>query len=345
VRDMKIGYLLDTHGGPYDQPAPTREQVSAFSDHLLQEADLAEAGGFHSIVVPERHGRTECMFPPPLILLAAIAPRTQYARLGTYICLPPLHNPMHLAEQFAMLDHLSKGRVIFGAASGYHTGYHEFAGVPFKERGARFEESYEVILKAWTQDKFSHEGKFWQFHDVRLTPKPYQQPRPEIWIGGMFPKTIARAGRMGDAWCSDPFPLDPKVWNQQVQIYRDEAKQHGNKSTVVLMRDGWVSPRREESDEIFLDLAIQEWLFYFRWGILTHHPEFQKESDFTRDRARKHFITGTPEDCIRQAQAFGRDFDTDYLIMRFRLPGGPDRSKVLECLKMWGREVMPAFPR
>lgn len=342
---MKIGYLLDTHGGPYDQPPPTREQVSAFSDHLLREADLAEAGGFHSIVVPERHGRTECMFPPPLILLAAIAPRTQYARLGTYICLPPLYNPMHLAEQFAMLDHLSHGRVIFGAASGYHSGYHEFAGVPFSERGARFEEAYEIILKAWTQDKFSHQGKFWQLHDVRLTPKPFQQPRPEIWIGGMFPKTIARAGRMGDAWCSDPFPLDPKLWSEQVRIYRDEAKKNDKKSTVVLMRDGWVSPRREESDEIFLDLAIQEWLFYFRWGILTHHPDFQKESDFTRDRARKHFITGTPEDCIRQAQMFGREFDTDYLIMRFRLPGGPDRSKVLQCLQMWGREVMPAFPR
>ena len=342
---MKIGYLLDTHGGPYDQPPPSREQVSAFSDHLLREADLAEAGGFHSIVVPERHGRTECMFPPPLILLAAIAPRTQYARLGTYICLPPLHNPMHLAEQFAMLDYLSHGRVIFGAASGYHSGYHEFSGVPFKERGARFEEACEIILKAWREEKFSHKGKFWELQDVRLTPKPFQQPRPEIWIGGMFPKTIARAGRLGDAWCSDPFPLDPKVWNEQVRIYRDEAKKNGNKSMVVLMRDGWVSRRGEESDEIFLDLAIQEWLFYFRWGILTHHPEFQKESDFTREKARKHFITGTPEDCIRQAQMFGQDFDTDYLIMRFRLPGGPDRKKVLECLQMWGKEVMPAFPR
>jgi alkanesulfonate monooxygenase SsuD/methylene tetrahydromethanopterin reductase-like flavin-dependent oxidoreductase (luciferase family) len=340
---MKIGYLLDTHGGPYDQPPPGRDQTSAFVDHLMKEADLAEAGGFHSIVVPERHGRTECMFPSPLVLLAALAPRTSNARLGTYICMPPLYNPMHLAEQFAMIDHLSHGRVIVGVASGYHTGYHDFVDVPFKERGARFEEAFEIMTRAWTQDKFSYDGRFWKFKDVRLTPKPYQQPRPEIWVGGMFPKTIARAGRLGDAWCSDPFPLDPKVWDEQVRVYRDEAKKHGNKSMVVLMRDGWVSPRREESDEVFLDLAIQEWLFYYRWGILTHHPEFQKESDFTRDRARKHFITGTPEDCIRQAHMYGKDFDADYLIMRFRLPGGPARDKVLGCLQLWGREVMPAF--
>src|SRR5690349_16678507 len=250
--EMKIGYLLDTHGGPADQPPPNRDEVSAFADQLLKEADLAEAGGFHSIVVPERHGRTECMFPPPLILLAAIAPRTTHARLGTYICMPPLHNPMHLAEQFAVLDNLTKGRIICGIASGYHTGYHDFVDVPFKERGARFEEAYEIMMKAWTQDTFSHEGRFWKFKDVRLTPKPYQQPRPEIWVGGMFPKTIARAGRLGDAWCSDPFPLDPKVWHEQVKIYRDEAAKSGNKSMVVLMRDGWVSPRREESDEVFL---------------------------------------------------------------------------------------------
>ena len=339
---MKIGYLLDTHAGDYDRPQPTRDEVSAFIDQLHAEADLVEKYGFDSIQVPERHGRSECFFPTPLILLTALAERTKQIRLGTYICIPPLYNPMALAEDFAMIDQLSRGRLIMGVASGYHPGYSQFFNVPHEKRGAMFEEAFEVILRAWTEDKFSFDGKHYHFHDVTLTPKPYQQPRPEIWVGGMFPKTIARAGKLGDAWCSDPFPLDKARWFEQVRLYRDSAKEHGNRSQVVLMRDAWCASS-PGAEELFLRVTIEEWLFYFRYGILTHHPDFQKESDFTPERVRKHFIIGKPEECIQQIEMYGKEFDVDYLVLRFRLPKGPDRRSVLNSLELFGKEVMPKY--
>ncbi len=340
---MKLGYMPDTHGGAYDRPRPAREEVGAFIDQLFRESALAEESGFDALLVPERHMRTECIFPPPLILLSALAARTTRIRLGTYILVLPLYNPMHVAEDFAMIDQLSRGRAIFGVASGYHPAYNQMFNIPHHERGARFEEAFDVVMQAWSGGKFTYQGKHYQFKDVQLTPLPYQQPRPEIWVGGMFPKTIARAGRLGDAWCSDPFPLDPKVWHDQVQLYRKSAKEHGRSSKVVLMREAWVAPTRREADDTFLEIAVQEWLFYFRWGILTHHPEFQKESDFTIDRARKHFVCGTPEDCLRQIEMYGREYGVDYIVLRFRLPNGPPRPKVLESLKIFGREVMPHF--
>lgn len=340
---MKFGYMPDTHGGPYNRPRPTREEVSEFLDQLYRESELAEELGFDSLQVPERHGRTETLLPSPLLLLSALAARTSRIRLGTYILLLPLYDPMHIAEQFAVLDQLSRGRTIFGVASGYHSGYMQMFNVPYKERGARFEESFEVITRAWTGEKFTHRGRFYQYQDVQLTPLPYQQPYPEIWVGGMFPRTIARAGRLGDAWCSDPFPLDPKVWHEQVQLYRQSAAENDRSSKVVLMRDAWVAPSRQQADETFLAVAVQEWLFYFRWGILTHHPEFQSESDFTLDRARKHFVCGTQQDCIRQLEMYKQDFDVDYMVLRFRLPLGPPRPKVLEALELFGKEVLPHF--
>ncbi len=272
---MKIGYLLDTHAGDYDRPRPTRDEVSAFIDQMHAEIDLCEKYGFDSIQVPERHGRSECYFPNPLTLLAALAERTKKTRLGTYICIPPLHNPMELAEQFALIDQLSRGRLIMGVASGYHPGYSQFFGVPHEKRGAMFEEGFDVILQAWKGEKFTHEGKYYQFRDVMLSPTPYQTPRPEIWVGGMFPKTIARAGKMGDAWCSDPFPLDKQRWFEQVKLYRDSAKEHGNRSQVVLMRDAWCAMSPEEED-LFLRVTIEEWLFYFRYGILDASSRFQE---------------------------------------------------------------------
>ncbi len=340
---MKIGYLLDTHAGAYDRPQPTREEVSAFIDQLHAEADLVEQYGFDSIQVPERHGRAECFFPSPLILLTALAERTKRIRLGTYICIPPLHNPMELAEQFAMIDQLSHGRLIMGVASGYHPGYSEFFNVPHQKRGAMFEEAFDIILRAWSEKKFSYDGQFYKFHDVELTPKPYQRPRPEIWVGGMFPKTIARAGKLGDAWCSDPFPLDKDHWLEQVQLYRKAAKDSGNRSQVVLMRDAWCARTRKEADELFLPIAIEELLFYFRYGILTHHPDFKQESDFTLDRVRKHFITGNPDDCIKRIEMYGNEYDVDYLVIRFRLPKGPDGKSVLKSLEVFGKEVMPKY--
>ena len=340
---MKLHYMPDTHGGPYDRPYPKPAEVADFVDQLYRESAMAEEAGFDSLMIPERHMRTECLFPSPLILMSALAARTSRIRLGTYILILPLYNPMHVAEQFAMIDNLSRGRVILGVASGYHPGYNQMLNVPFHERGARFEEGFEVVMRAWTGEKFSFEGKYYQYRDVQLIPGVYQKPRPEVWVGGMFTKTIARAGRLGDAWCSDPFPLDPKVWHEQVKLYRDSAKQNGRKSKIVLMRDAWCAPTREEAEETFVRIALEEWLFYYRWGILTHHPEFQKESDFTIEKGRKHFVCGTPEDCIKQVEMYGHEYDVDEIVLRFRLPNGPARPKVLESLKLFGKEVMPQY--
>ena len=96
--------------------------------------------------------------------------------------------------------------------------------VPHHQRGACFEEAFEVVMRAWREDRFSFEGQHYQYQDVSVTPKTYQRPHPEIWVGGMFPKTIARAGRLGDSWCSDPFPLDPEVWHEQGPALPQECR-------------------------------------------------------------------------------------------------------------------------
>lgn len=340
---MKISYLLDTHAGPYDRPAPTRDEVSGFIDHLYREMEIAENTGFETLLVPERHARTECFFPSTLLLMSAIAARTSRIKIGSYILILPLYNPMHVAEQVAMIDQMSKGRVILGIASGYHPDYQNMFAEPFKRRGKRFDEAVEILKLAWTGEKFSWDGKEYQFDDVFLTPRPYQDPRPTLWLGGMFPKTIARAGRVGDAWCSDPFPLQRDVWLEQVKLYRDTAKEHGNRSKVVLMRDGWVAPTRAQAEEEFGQIFVDELLFYHNYGILTHHPDFRSKEDFTIERARRHCILGSPDDCIEQLEAYARDYDVDEMVMRFRLPKGPAPDKVLKCLQLFGDEVVPHF--
>lgn len=339
---MKIGCVVDTHGGPYDQPEPTREAAAQFCDQVLNEGIVAEQAGFDGIFLPERHHRTETMFPPPLVLLAAYAARTQKIDLGTLVLQTPYYNPMHLAEDVAMIDLMSKGRVKLGVGLGYHPDYFRLFAAPYNERFSRFEESLEILRKAWSShERFSYQGKRYQFEDILLTPKPYQLGGPPLWIGAAYPEAIKRAGRLGDGWAILPFWEPLAKLREQAALYRETAAAHGRKPYVVLIRDGWVAPTRAEAESVFGPLWVQEMLFYYRWKLLSPNDEFQSEADFTIEKLRKYMVMGSPTECLEQIQMWKETVGADYLVMRFRLPLGPAPERVLECIKQFGAEVIP----
>lgn len=341
---MKIGYMPDTHGGPYNQPEPSREMAARFCDQLVDEGVEAEKAGFDGLFLPERHHRTECMFPPPLVMLAAYAVRTQRVDLGTFVLQPSYYNPMHLAEDVAMIDLMSKGRMILGVGLGYHPDYFRLFGEPINERFSRFEEGLELMRLAWTsKESFSYHKKRYHFDDIRLTPKPYQPGGPPLWIGAAYPEAIKRAGRIGDGWGILPFWDSVAKLREQAALYRESAHSHGRKPVVILMRDGWVAPTREEAERVFGTLWVQEMLFYYRWKLLTENEEFKSEADFTVQKLRKYLVMGSPRDCIEQIEMWKDAVGADYVIMRFRLPLGPRPEQVIDCIRQFGSDVLPHF--
>src|SRR4029079_15864544 len=106
--------------------------------------------------------------------------RTERITIATTVMNPTYHDPMHLAEQLACIDNLSKGRLIFGAGVGFHVDYFGLFNVPLKRPGKRFQETLDVIEGAWTNERFTYKGEFYEYDDVMLPPKPYQRPRPTI---------------------------------------------------------------------------------------------------------------------------------------------------------------------
>jgi len=345
----QFGYMPDTHGGTYDQPEPTPERSAEFADQLLAESECAELSGFDGIFVPERHARTECMFPSPLPLMAAIAARTKRVRIGTDIIMPPLYNPVHLAQSAALIDVLSHGRVILGMGVGYHPRYFAHFGVPLKQREGRFGESLEIIEKAWTTSgPFAYHGKYFHYDAIHLTPKPYQRPRPPIWIGAFGPKSIARAGRLGDAWTMAPFFDTTEDIKAQLAIYQEAAAKAGKTPHVVLLRDGWLASSREEAEQTFGKLWLEECKFYFKWGMLAPTADFSRESDFTLEKIRpnRYPIMGTAADWLEALDFWNRQLGgVDWFILRIRVPLGPSKEQVLECIQRLGEEVLPSFNR
>ena len=168
--------------------------VRTYEEHLAAWEELDRLG-YDGVGFNEHHTSPYGLMNSPNIMAASAAQRTRRIKLLMYGNLLPLHNPVRLAEELAMLDCLSNGRIISGFARGIPREYNVYR-VPLSESRARFEEAWEILRRAWTEESFSYEGKFWSFEDVAIWPRPVQQPHPPVWTPVSGSKeTIEWAGR------------------------------------------------------------------------------------------------------------------------------------------------------
>ena len=168
--------------------------VRTYAEHLEAWEELDRLG-YDGVGFNEHHCSPYGLMNSPNLMAAAAAQRTKRLKLLIYGNLLPLHEPLRLAEELAMLDCLSNGRIISGFARGIPREY-QVHNVPLAESRARFEEAYEIVTRAWTEDVFSYSGKFWSYKDVAIWPRPVQRPHPPIWIPIVGSKeSIEFAGR------------------------------------------------------------------------------------------------------------------------------------------------------
>jgi alkanesulfonate monooxygenase SsuD/methylene tetrahydromethanopterin reductase-like flavin-dependent oxidoreductase (luciferase family) len=178
LEHLKVGTEL-----PYPLPRQhfkSEVAVRTYAEHLdtWEEADKL---GFDGIGFNEHHCSPYGLMNSPNLMASAAAQRTKRAKLLIYGNLLPLHEPLRLAEELAMLDCLSNGRLVSGFARGIPREY-QVHNVPLAESRARFDEAYEIITRAWSEEVFSYSGQFWSYKDVALWPRPVQRPRPPVWI-------------------------------------------------------------------------------------------------------------------------------------------------------------------
>jgi alkanesulfonate monooxygenase SsuD/methylene tetrahydromethanopterin reductase-like flavin-dependent oxidoreductase (luciferase family) len=188
---MRVGLFTE-----FPSP-PGMSEATAFDESMAQ-VKAAEEFGYDAVWLAEIHfqqGRS--VLASPLVIASAIAASTRRVRIGIAVHVLPLGHPLHIAEDVATLDHLSKGRLDFGVGRSGLPGHYEGFNIPNAESRDRFRETLEIIVKAWTEDRFSYEGKFYQYHDVCIVPKPYQKPHPPILMAATGEETYAAVGRLG----------------------------------------------------------------------------------------------------------------------------------------------------
>jgi alkanesulfonate monooxygenase SsuD/methylene tetrahydromethanopterin reductase-like flavin-dependent oxidoreductase (luciferase family) len=164
----------------------------------LSLVQVAEDSGLDTLWLGESHFRPQrAVLASPLVGASAVAARTRRIRVGLAVQVLPLANPLRVAEEAAIVDHLSEGRLVFGVGRSSFLEAYEGYNVAYAESRALFLESLTIIRKAWTEETFSHDGTYYHFHDVQLVPKTYQRPHPPIRVAVESRETFALAGKLG----------------------------------------------------------------------------------------------------------------------------------------------------
>jgi len=298
----------------------------------------AEALGYHGTFCVEHHFTGWSQISATLNLLTWLAARTKTLRVGTAVMVLPWHNPVLLAEQAATLDVLSGGRLDLGIGKGYR--YNEFKGfcIPMEEADARFDEALEVMTKAWTSaGRFSHSGRYWQFDDIVVEPKPAQVPHPALWMAAGSAVSIRRVVARGANLLLDQF-ASVQVLGERIALFKAEVEARGrafDPMSVAVARDVYVA--KDEADR---KAALARAANVRRRTIeVSRAPDRPGGSHILaydhNDAGNEAALYGTVDEIVTKLEAL-RAAGVRYVLASF---GGSSRAS----LQRFAREVVPAF--
>lgn len=311
-------------------PAFGTERASLYAA-ALELAALADAARFDCVQISEHHGSADGYLPSPMILAAAIAARTQTIRLRFSLITLPFHNPLRVAEDLAVLDILSHGRVeaIFGG--GYVPEEFAMFGVDPHDRGKLIEEGVTAIKSAWTGKPFEYRGR-----SVCITPTPLQQPRPPIWLGGSTQAAARRAAHVADYFYTDSRALYGYYREESLRLGRDPGP-WPNLGPGFLH----VTHTPDADWEKIAPHAMHEFNSYARWfhAASGSAEPFQPVPDATTLRSLGYYPVLTPDEAIAHAHGQGARGN----VCLHPLVAGLDPAVGRRGLQLFIDEVLPVI--
>ncbi len=325
---LKIGFI-PIEGGHYWSEA-------------LEEVTRGEELGFDSVWMEEHHSVTNHYWPSPLTVLAGFASRTTKVMLGTDILVSAFYHPVRLAEDVALVDVMSKGRMTLGIAIGYKPDEFALYGVDLEKRGARFEEQLAIVKGLWTEERVTLKGRYYTV-DGRLEPKPVTRPHPPIWIGGWGDLTLRRAATLADNWIPGPTADLRRLLagKQSLLDHRAAAGKSTGPAEWPLTRDVIIADTDAQARQLAEEHIMVAYRREYAGG--WRHPFIDANLATDLDRLMEdRFIIGGPDQIIPKVRRFVEQYGMTHLICRLFFPGMPHRH-IMRELELIAREVMPAF--
>lgn len=295
----------------------------------IDMAAYADQHGFTYVNVEEHHCADNGWLPSPLTMAAAIAGRTETINIGIMALLVSLYDPVRLAEDIAVIDLLSKGRLSFIAGLGYRELEFHALNKPFEERGDWMDHVLETLLKAWGDEPFDYRGAL-----INVTPKPYSRPHPMFLVGGMSKPAARRAARFG-------LPFSPPAQDDELEAYyHQQLKKHGKQGFVVappadfslIFVDPDPAAAWGEIGPHFLN-EIQEYNSWKRAGLA--RPMEMPSTSVEAVRAGGRYEILTPDECRQRLHE-----DPERNMVLHPLAGGIPVDRAWQCLELYTESVL-----
>jgi alkanesulfonate monooxygenase SsuD/methylene tetrahydromethanopterin reductase-like flavin-dependent oxidoreductase (luciferase family) len=339
-----------------------------YAEHL-DEMTYCEELGLDGVVFNEHHYSSYGTMPSPNLIAAALSQRTKRIKIGVLGNILPLRDhPVRVAEEYAMIDCLSNGRLIAGFVRGIPAEYVWYGVNPEESRG-RFQEAYDLIMTAWTNSVWSFEGEFYKLKDCAIWPRPLQQPHPPIWIAARSAESIE--------WCVKRHLPCAQVYQTTGQIedtfnyYRSKAKEDGweaQPDDFILCRHIYIDESNKKAQEI-AEPAMRYFFSVYNRGFndainqtaadqqkllakLTSARSFNYFREGNRSRIdfstlgwdelikSGYMIAGDPDSVARQIQDQMKQIGADHFMGMFHI-GNLAHEKVISSLNLFKKEIMP----
>ena len=341
---LKFG-LLWSFRNPAWARVPFEELYRTHLDLVVESEEL----GFDEAWLTEHHFIDDGYSPSLFPIGAAIAARTTQIRIGTFLLLLPLHNPVRVAEDSATLDLISEGRFDLGMGMGYRLGEFDDQGIPTSERAGRMQEGLSIVRGLLSDETVTVEGRYSRLRGIRISPPALQRPHPPMWVGGTAPKAIERAASMGFHFLSGSVASS---------LAYDEALRASGRDpedfSIAATRPIYVAPTREEAWEVAAQPLRHMAMSYVQWTAEAKGEDdpglaaasVPSVDDIVRDQSMEFFgervIVGTPQDAIEQIEEHRRLCRLTHLVCMLPLPGmTPDQIR--SGMELLATQVMPHF--
>jgi alkanesulfonate monooxygenase SsuD/methylene tetrahydromethanopterin reductase-like flavin-dependent oxidoreductase (luciferase family) len=332
---------------PFRNPDWARVPWDEFYRSHLDLIVNSEQMGFDHVWLTEHHFIDDGYSPSLLPIGAAVAARTQRIRIGTFLLLLPLHNPVRVAEDTATLDLISGGRFDLGVGLGYRLGEFDDQGIAARERAGRMRENLAIVRRLLSGDAVTIDGKYNQLRNIRISPPALQRPHPPIWVGGTAPKAIERAAEFGFHFLSGgPGSVD---------IYDSALRANGHTPgdfNVAATLPAYVARTREQAWEIaarplhYMASRYAEWTSEANGGANPRHALLPSVDEIIRKQSMDFFgeaaLVGTPEDVAAQIEDYRSHRRLTHLVCAMPLPGMP-AHQIRAGMELFAREVIPRF--
>ena len=333
--------------------SPTREQDHEIILHTLQDAVLAEEIGLEAVWLTEHHFDGTVAYADPLVFAGAVAARTSRVRIGFAVVELALHHPVRLAVQTALLDHLSRGRLIVGTGRGSIFNEYEYIGfgVTMEQGREMLHEAEELLIKAWTGEDIDHQGRFWKSAFPVLRPQPYQRPHPPLVRACATEDSLKAMASIGRPVLIGVQTVD--VLRGRFQIYRDTMLKagFGEEAAEDALDQTWaqralyVGESDQEAQEVAaeaLTRSIEHLLqarIKYNPGGATHSPP--GPGPRPGEIPEIAFLAGTPRRVTEQIMEL-EEAGVRNLLLNMNV-GQMPRKQVERSMRAFGDKVLPAF--